>query len=55
MGRAEPLRENEISECNPGVEHRQSVRTYLEEETVNPVGDSRRVEPGMEGRESSFT
>lgn len=55
MGRAEPLRENEISEYNLGVEHRQSVRTCPEEETVNPVGDSGRVEPRMEGRERSFT
>lgn len=38
MGRTELLRKNEISTFGDCVEHRQSERTYLKEEAVNPQG-----------------
>jgi len=48
MGRAEPIRKNENQAYSDCDEHRQSERTYPEEETVNPVGDSGRVEHELE-------
>ncbi|MCD4840376.1 hypothetical protein LRS37_16435, partial [Neobacillus sedimentimangrovi] len=38
MGRTELLRKNEICTFGYCVEHRQSERTYLKEEAVNPPG-----------------
>ena len=38
MGRTELLRKNEICTFGDRVEHRQSERTCLKEEVVNPLG-----------------
>ncbi len=38
MGRTELLRKNEICTFGNCIEHRQSERTYLREEAVNPLG-----------------
>jgi RNA-directed DNA polymerase len=38
MGRTELLRKNEVCTFGDCIEHRQSERTYLKEEAVNPLG-----------------